>query len=189
MNLRGIRWGRKCDIVKLLNLDLNIEIGILFKIWSIVGLLWIIFVFSLNIKCQLHVNIVEQIIVWIIVIFLGIILIPGFYHAKANGKLAICENNLKNIGVSIEMYAEDNEGYFPPTLDVLKKLYMKSIPVCPVSGKPYIYIGKKIYINNLNDNNFILYCSKPDVHIKADSIKQKGCWPQYISGKGIILNK
>lgn len=51
------------------------------------------------------------------------------------GQLTACKSNLKNIGTAMEMYASDNQGQCPKTLEALTPSYLKSLPECPSAGK------------------------------------------------------
>ena len=51
----------------------------------------------------------------------------------------MCIENIKAIATAIEYYAKDNNGKFPAKLRQLIPRYLKSRPVCPVSGDDYIY--------------------------------------------------
>ncbi len=47
--------------------------------------------------------------------------------------------NIRGLATAVEYYAKDNKGQFPKELKDLIPKYIKSMPVCPVSGKPYEY--------------------------------------------------
>jgi serine/threonine protein kinase, bacterial len=113
--------------------------------------------------------------------------------------LASCVSNLKNLGVTLEMYTTDNI-YYPPSLSYLTPNYIRSIPTCPVAEViPYHYVPLKSNGTGLSGitpgseprmsdpcalgTGYILYCSG-NVHRK-DGIKPG--FPQYSSVKGIIV--
>lgn len=64
-------------------------------------------------------------------------LVPNFVRARTRGQLTACKSNLKNIATALEMYASDNEGYYPDRLEVLtgEGNYLKVIPTCPGAGR------------------------------------------------------
>ena len=73
-----------------------------------------------------------------VVLLLAAILVPNFMKARARGQLTACKSNLKNIATALEMYASDNKGRYPVSLDRLTtdpKPYLKTIPTCPAAGK------------------------------------------------------
>ena len=102
------------------------------------------------------------------------------------GELAACESNLKNIATALEMYATDNRGDYPLSLDYLTEpvagggSYMRSIPVCPSCGKDYIYKME------LSPDNFLLMCGGENAHIETDTVDE-GHFPIYSPGEGIAL--
>ncbi len=107
--------------------------------------------------------------------------------ARAYSKLAACESNLKNLATALEMYATNNSGNYPPSLDYLTEDYgdgpiMKHMPECPACQKPYIYAAE----NSEKENDFMLHCGEKNVHKDAD-IEGDGYFPQYTPGKGLIL--
>ncbi len=115
------------------------------------------------------------------------VFIPNFGRARASGQFAACESNLKNIATALEMYATDNEGYYPPSLEYLTKgdkngdVYIgnrvKAMPECPVSltGYKYVFSSKP--------NNFTLCCGVENSHSAIGC--PEGCWPQYTPGRGL----
>src|SRR4051812_7765786 len=53
------------------------------------------------------------VLISIIAILAGMFL-PALAKAKAKGQRTHCLNNLKQIGLLMQMYTDDNEDYFPP---------------------------------------------------------------------------
>ncbi|MDQ7822311.1 MAG: serine/threonine-protein kinase [Candidatus Eremiobacteraeota bacterium] len=51
-----------------------------------------------------------------------------------------CQDSLKKIAGSMDLYANDNNGFYPDTQEKLTPAYLRTIPTCPASrGKPYEY--------------------------------------------------
>ncbi len=46
-----------------------------------------------------------------------------------------CQSNTKNIATALEIYASDNQGRYPGSLDGLTPNYLGTIPPCPVANK------------------------------------------------------
>lgn len=128
-----------------------------------------------------------------IIIVMTILLIAGvpmFFFLLDNryshtpGYLTACESNLKNISTALEMYATDNTGDYPPSLEYLTHSeettgsYMKTIPICPSSRAKISYS----YIRADSPDNFTIWCNKPDAHKNTDL---KTGWPQYSPGQGL----
>ncbi len=89
-------------------------------------------------------------------------LIRTFRHRHARVE---CANNLKNIGIAMYMYANRNDGRFPPSLEVLYKenyLSDERMMDCPGSGSTgtleepdYIYVADLSL--KLSENQPMLY--------------------------------
>jgi len=101
----------------------------------------------------------------------------------AQARLAECQSNLKNIATVLELYAGDNEGFYPPDLNCLKDKYIRKLPNCPYSKRGYSYEFSN------NPHNFTLWCSFPESHAHVNMVKDEGCYPQYTPGDGIILGE
>ena len=58
--------------------------------------------------------------------------------ARGSAKRTICLSNLSNLGLAIQMYALDNDGWFPPALDLdALDTYVKNWDVfrCPAASR------------------------------------------------------
>lgn len=50
--------------------------------------------------------------------------------------MTACKSNCKNIATALEMYASDNGGHYPESLDrLIPGNYLKVIPTCPSAQK------------------------------------------------------
>jgi prepilin-type N-terminal cleavage/methylation domain-containing protein/prepilin-type processing-associated H-X9-DG protein len=94
-------------------------------------------------------TLIELLVVIAIIAILAAILFPVFARAREKARQASCMSNLKQLGLSLEMYAQDAEGIYPPwgedgadpdegppavwTWDTVILPYMKNqqILVCP----------------------------------------------------------
>ena len=88
-----------------------------------------------------------------ILFIVTILVIPPHLH-HPNAMVIGCANNLKMIGLSMQMYAEDNDGFLPDSLDnsyIRESVGSDKVFVCPYcqkTGEKYVLLpdvgGKKL---------------------------------------------
>ena len=92
-------------------------------------------------------TLIELLVVIAIIAILAAILFPVFAQAREKGRQASCLSNMKQLGTSINMYAQDYDEVFPPGLESNWTLvtwvrttqpYVKNIQVyrCPSDSVP-----------------------------------------------------
>ena len=60
---------------------------------------------------------------------------PFFMRARAQGSLVPCKSNVKNLATALRMYAQDNQGHYPQSLQqLLPDNYFKRLPTCPAAA-------------------------------------------------------
>lgn len=72
------------------------------------------------------------VIVFLLLSFIGIMMVPGFLRARAQGQLTTCKQNLGYIGSRLENYYIKN-GKYPERLSLLTPEYLEMIPRCPLN--------------------------------------------------------
>jgi len=82
----------------------------------------------------------------LVFIFFLAVLLPALQNARSRAYAAGCVNNLKQIGMGIDMYRNDNCSY-TPDLEMLKRgKYISgddnsSLLYCPASKEKYVFLG------------------------------------------------
>ena len=109
-------------------------------------------------------TLVELLVVMAVIALLAGFILPSFGKAREQGRKTQCMNNLKQIGLGIEMYRVDNEDRYPADLNVLYntatpsdgyidnlKVFkcpstVNAVPATPGAGD-YTYVGAALAPN------------------------------------------
>jgi prepilin-type N-terminal cleavage/methylation domain-containing protein/prepilin-type processing-associated H-X9-DG protein len=65
-------------------------------------------------------TLIELLVVIAIIAILASMLLPALSRAKEAGKRISCVNDLRQLNMSLRMYADDNNGYYPPRANMLR---------------------------------------------------------------------
>jgi len=137
---------------------------------------WFTGVFLL--KLNKKITVVPLMAAWIILTLIWMIGGTGYIAAKRQQHVALCQNNIKELGEMVDRYNK-NKGIYPSDLNTLysKKLY------CPITKIPYEYI--------YNNKHFTIYCTHRDIYSGVDEYDRDNpsYYPQYSPPKGLITEK
>lgn len=119
-------------------------------------------------------------LVALIVLVLAAIIVPNFLKADISYS---CDSNLHNMAVALEMYATDNQGHFPHSLDRLKGDYFRKIPVCPLAGDSKTFRYGYVYLDTKTFQAYTMYCpGRLHAGLREN-------YPQFSSSRGLILGR
>lgn len=125
-------------------------------------------------------TLIELLIVIMVIGLLAAIIIPNFLHARNSTKFAACSQNLKNMAVALQAYANDNEQIYPSVLGDLTPHYLEALPTCPSTRKSDSYVAG--YLKSDLPSTYTVYC-KGRWHVDADGAPEDR--PMYVFELGL----
>lgn len=87
----------------------------------------------MNKKTQVRFTIVELLVVIVIIAILIAIILPATQSARDRSKRSACVNNLRQIGIALNMYADDRQGYYPACTKLPSDPPFEELALPPIS--------------------------------------------------------
>jgi len=100
-------------------------------------------------------TIIELLFVITIILVLAALLLPALKMAKEKGKQISCNNNLREIGHALYVYAEENNGFCPRSSYAFTRIW--SAPSGPLIGNGLLH-WKTLYGGNIDLGGYIGAC-------------------------------
>ena len=99
-------------------------------------------------------TLIELLVVIVIILILGAILFPVFAQAREKARQVGCINNLRQLGMAVNAYAADNNGFLPPTGNIWAPDYWNVGSTLP----PNIYKSLFPFLEPYTKNTKVFSC-------------------------------
>lgn len=128
-------------------------------------------------------TLVELLVVIAIISLLAALLFPVFGAARASARRTVCISNLRQLGLSLQMYRQDSEE-LPPRLSTVNGAYVKDprIFVCPNDRMRGQYAGNDRFEGDAYLPSGVSYDYVPRWELALELGWWKP-WPRYGRGK------
>jgi prepilin-type N-terminal cleavage/methylation domain-containing protein len=145
-------------------------------------------------------TLIELLVVMAIITILASLLLPSLTRAKEQAQMIQCLNNLRQIGIGVKLYVDDNHGKFPMTYAIepdtkqLKEARPalggfdpapEQLPCFPTAKARALYDYLKpseVYRCPVDKGQVLYCCSICDALLQPSDWKTLGCSYQYNAG-------
>ena len=125
-------------------------------------------------------TLIELLVVIAIIAILAAMLLPALQRARETAQSSVCQNKLKQMGLGVASYCDENKDHIPFGLDGAKTPYngycTKAMPGWMFRIGPHIGFPAKSYSSFASDagRNFFYYCPTKDLDWKGSSATYRG---------------